>query len=101
MAPAGLFARLQADAVVGNLNLEGSVCPDGEKRTDVGGLAGVNSGTVRTAFTGTVSGSGTWAAWWAGTLGTVKMQLLPGGVRHQQHRRPGGLQFGAGAGFPE
>ena len=80
VAPAGLFARLQADAVVRNLNLEGSVCPDGEK-TDVGGLAGVNSGTVENCtFTGTVSGKRNVGGLVGRNLGTVKNATASGAV---------------------
>ena len=56
MSPAGLFSELQAEAYVENLHVEGSVTP-GSQSSYAGGLAGKNSGVLRScSFTGTVSG---------------------------------------------
>lgn len=54
--PAGLFAHVQENARVRNLNVSGSVMPDGDARS-VGGIVGENSGTViGCTFTGSVAG---------------------------------------------
>lgn len=54
----GFFRYLQKTAVVDQLRLRGTVQSAKSGNLDVGGLAGVNSGTVRNcAFTGTVSGT--------------------------------------------
>ena len=54
----GFFRYLQKTAIVDGLQLKGSVQPEKNGNTDIGGLAGVNSGTVRNcSFTGTVSGT--------------------------------------------
>ena len=56
-SPSGLFACVQAGASIVNLNVEGSVCPDGESES-VGGIAGENNGEIAGCnFTGTVSGT--------------------------------------------
>lgn len=53
----GLFRYLQQEAVVQNLHLSGTVQPGGT-RTDVGGFAGQNAGTIQNcSFSGTVSGT--------------------------------------------
>ena len=54
----GFFRYLQKTAVVENLHLKGTVQPAKSDNLDIGGFAGVNSGTVRNcSFTGTVSGT--------------------------------------------
>ena len=53
----GFFRYLTRDALVENLNLEGELLPEGS-RSAIGGIAGVNAGTIRgCAFTGTVQGT--------------------------------------------
>jgi len=53
---AGFFRYLQKSAVVEDLHLKGTVQPAKNGNTDIGGLVGINSGTVRNcSFTGTVS----------------------------------------------
>ena len=55
-SPAGLFAVLEKDAVVESLSVQGWVAPGGEKGT-VGGIAGVNKGTITGCqFSGAVDG---------------------------------------------
>ncbi len=52
----GLFRYLQEDAVIKNLIVEGAVVPGGDK-SSVGGIAGVNGGTVENCrFSGLVRG---------------------------------------------
>lgn len=52
----GLFRQIAPGAVVENLHVVGSVEPDGT-RSQVGGVAGVNEGTVRScSFSGSVCG---------------------------------------------
>lgn len=52
----GLFRYLEESAVVSDLNVIGTVSPAGS-RSEIGGIAGVNSGTIRNCtFRGTVSG---------------------------------------------
>lgn len=52
----GLFRYLEKSAVVSELNVVGTVSPTGS-RSEIGGIAGVNSGTIRNcSFKGTVSG---------------------------------------------
>lgn len=52
----GLFRRLQSGAVVQDLNVSGAVAPEGS-RSSVGGIAGVNSGTIRNcSFRGNIQG---------------------------------------------
>ncbi len=52
----GFFRYLQKTAVVEDLHLKGTVQPAKSGNLDIGGLVGVNSGTVRNCtFTGTVS----------------------------------------------
>ena len=52
----GLFRYLTDTALVRALNVEGSVQPQGS-RSNVGGIAGCNAGTIRTSsFTGNLSG---------------------------------------------
>ena len=54
----GFFRYLQKTAVVENLHLKGAVQPAKSGNQDIGGLVGVNSGTVRNcSFTGVVSGT--------------------------------------------
>ena len=56
MSSYGFFRYLQKSAVVDDLHLNGSVQPEKTGNTDIGGLVGINSGTVRNCtFTGTVS----------------------------------------------
>ncbi len=53
----GLFRQVLADGVVENLCLTGIILPDGT-RQDVGGIAGINYGTIRhCSFSGTVGGT--------------------------------------------
>ena len=53
----GFFRFLSPDAHIDHLSLQGEVTPEGT-HNDVGGLAGINSGTVTyCSFDGTVSGS--------------------------------------------
>lgn len=53
----GLFRYLTATALVQDLNVTGSVLPEGSKDT-VGGIAGSNAGTIlNCSFVGTLSGS--------------------------------------------
>nr|WP_325195820.1 GLUG motif-containing protein [uncultured Oscillibacter sp.] len=55
----GFFRYLQKGAVVQDLHITGTVAPDGSRST-VGGIAGVNAGTIRNcSFTGTVKGDST------------------------------------------
>ena len=55
-SPAGLFAIVEEGAVVESLSVQGWVSPDGEKGT-VGGIAGVNRGTITNCqFSGAVEG---------------------------------------------
>lgn len=52
----GLFRTIQPGGVVENLNVSGTVAPGGSQ-TNVGGIAGVNGGTIRSCtFSGSVSG---------------------------------------------
>ena len=52
----GLFRYIQKDAVVQDLHVSGTVAPDGS-RAFVGGIAGVNAGTIRNcSFRGIVKG---------------------------------------------
>lgn len=52
----GLFRTIQPGGVVENLNVSGTVAPGGSQ-TNVGGIAGVNGGTIRNCtFSGSVSG---------------------------------------------
>lgn len=54
----GFFRYLQKTAVVEDLHLKGTVQPAGSGNLDIGGLVGINRGTVRNcSFTGTVSGT--------------------------------------------
>lgn len=54
----GFFRYLQKTAKVEDLHLKGSVQPVKSGNTDIGGIAGVNSGTVKNcSFTGAVSGN--------------------------------------------
>lgn len=56
MSAYGFFRYLQRSAVVDDLHLNGTVQPEKNGNTDIGGLVGINSGTVRNcSFTGTVS----------------------------------------------
>ena len=56
-APAGLFAVVEEGAVIDSLSVQGWAAPGGEKAT-VGGLAGINKGTITNCqFTGAVEGS--------------------------------------------
>lgn len=53
----GLFRQLLSGSLVQDLNVSGSVLPDGT-RQDVGGIAGINYGTIqRCSFSGTVGGT--------------------------------------------
>ena len=53
----GLFRTITPEAIVQDLVVEGHVAPGGSRR-EVGGVVGVNSGTIRNCiFRGTVSGS--------------------------------------------
>ena len=55
-SPAGLFSRLQAGAVVRDLNVSGYVSPTGA-REQVGGIAGICAGTIENcSFSGIVQG---------------------------------------------
>lgn len=52
----GLFRQIAPNASVHDLNVEGSVLPTGT-RTEIGGIAGLNEGTIRNcSFTGEVRG---------------------------------------------
>ena len=52
----GLFRCLGEGALIRDLNVQGRVCPGGT-RTHVGGLAGVNAGTIENcSFSGSVAG---------------------------------------------
>lgn len=52
----GLFRYLEKSAVVSDLNVIGTISPTGS-RSEIGGIAGVNAGTIRNCtFRGTVSG---------------------------------------------
>ena len=54
----GFFRYLQKTAVVEDLHLKGIVQPSKSGNLDIGGLVGVNSGTVKNcSFAGTVSGT--------------------------------------------
>lgn len=54
----GFFRYLQETALVADLHLEGTVQPIKSGNLDIGGLVGVNNGTVRNcSFTGMVSGT--------------------------------------------
>lgn len=56
-APAGLFAILEKDGVVRNLNVVGVVTPDGDANM-VGGVVGENYGTIeKVSFIGSVIGA--------------------------------------------
>jgi len=56
VSPAGLFGTVTESGVVRGLNIEGSVAPSGSGDM-VGGVAGVNRGTIENcSFTGTVEG---------------------------------------------
>ena len=56
LSPAGLFGELQKSGRLTRLHVEGTVTPSGDG-VDVGGIVGVNNGSIETcAFTGTVSG---------------------------------------------
>lgn len=55
-SPAGLFAIVEKDAVIRDLSVQGLVAPGGEKNT-VGGIAGINRGTLTNCqFSGAVEG---------------------------------------------
>ena len=57
VAPAGLFGIIAPGGVVQNLHVEGTVAPEGSG-AGVGGIVGVNRGTVRScSFSGSVSGT--------------------------------------------
>jgi len=54
----GFFRYLQKGALVEDLHLKGIVQPAKSDNLDIGGIVGVNSGTVKNcSFTGTVSGT--------------------------------------------
>ena len=54
--PAGLFGTVKEKGIIKNLNVTGSVIPDGKKEA-VGGVAGINYGTIKdVSFTGVVCG---------------------------------------------
>ena len=54
----GFFRYLQKTALVENLHLKGIVQPAKSGNLDIGGMVGVNSGTIKNcSFTGTVSGT--------------------------------------------
>ena len=56
-APTGLFCVLQEGASIRDLNVEGSVSPEGDTGS-VGGIVGENHGTISgCSFTGTVTGT--------------------------------------------
>lgn len=56
VSPAGLFGVLQKDAVIKNLNVEGTITPSGDSE-NVGGIVGENHGTIENCtFNGSVSG---------------------------------------------
>ena len=56
VSPAGLFGIIDASGVVRNVTVEGVVSPEGSA-TQLGGIAGVNRGTITgCSFSGTVSG---------------------------------------------
>ena len=56
LSPAGLFGQLQKSGSLSRLQVEGTVAPSGDG-VDVGGIVGVNSGSIETCvFTGTLSG---------------------------------------------
>ena len=56
VSPAGLFGVLQKDAVIKNLNAEGTVTPSGDSE-NIGGIVGENHGTIESCtFNGSVSG---------------------------------------------
>lgn len=53
----GFFRYIQSKGVIDNLHIEGTIQPEGTSTT-VGGIAGVNGGTIQNcSFTGTVSGN--------------------------------------------
>ena len=55
-SPAGLFGTVEEGAVISSLSVQGWVAPGGEKGT-VGGIAGVNKGTITNCqFSGAVDG---------------------------------------------
>lgn len=55
-SPAGLFAIVEKDAVIQSLSVQGWVAPNGEKDV-VGGIAGINRGTLTNCqFSGAVEG---------------------------------------------
>ncbi len=55
----GLFRYVQAGAVIENLNVTGSITPDGTKK-NIGGIAGVSYGTLQNcSFSGTVTADAT------------------------------------------
>lgn len=70
----GLFRYLTETSVVQNLNVQGMITPGGS-RNEIGGIAGVNEGTIYTcSFTGTISG-GSYVGGIAGTnavTGTIE-----------------------------
>lgn len=54
--PAGLFGITAPNSVIKNLQVSGSVIPDGEKEA-VGGIVGINGGVIqKVSFSGVVSG---------------------------------------------
>ena len=56
VSPAGLFGVLQKDAIITELNVEGTVSPSGDSES-VGGIVGDNYGTIeQSMFNGSVSG---------------------------------------------
>lgn len=56
VSPAGLFGVLQKDAVIMELNVEGTVSPSGDSES-VGGIVGENYGAIeQSTFNGSVSG---------------------------------------------
>ena len=56
VSPAGLFGVLQKDAVITELNVEGTVSPSGDSE-GVGGIVGENYGAIeQSTFNGSVSG---------------------------------------------
>lgn len=56
-APAGLISILESGGAVKNLKVEGTIAPEGEKRS-LGGIVGENHGTIENCtFTGSVSGT--------------------------------------------
>ncbi len=81
----GLFSRIENDAVVKDLTVEGEVTPSGTQNV-VGGIAGENYGTIENcSFSGIVAGSGSVGGIAGSNGGTITGCSVSGVVRGTQY----------------